>query len=199
MAKDEFEDRERVSPDIYIPPPGQDISRGKPPRGASGYGVPAYPYKVQAVYDARPINGVDWYLPFVLPSFTWESNTVWSAIVSFPLGYVAVLREFSLSVEDATHTPQMNESFYPRFGVWRGSDLGQAVTGITSDEVTPLVPEVRGQVIKQKAFVIVPDGFRLYMNIADQTTIVATDIFRVELYGNLIQTTGLPANFEVGL
>lgn len=196
----EFVNRESQSDDISISPNGIGVSSANVPGGNSGVGVPGYPVEVVSTYPVVPLNAKEVEFEFSDPvdsAFAGASGKFGLAHLTYapPPGYVLVIKKISWNI-------------YPRR--WFLSNFGLAslmINGIVNDAVRSVNISDSG---KFDLHVIAPLNSIITFN-ADFTgtygliagTSYGTNSHyssqcHMRLYGHLLFSRGLPANFEIG-
>lgn len=202
MAAGEFENRELQSSDLLfsIAPKGNDVGTGSLPGGASGNNVPSYPVEVVSTYPVIPLNAKEFDVETsdLLDSlFSGPSAVPGVAQLSFtpPPGYVAVIKMISWNVNPR------------RFFL---SNLGSAlltINGIASDAIANVVIADAGIfsthiIIPEDSTVIFKADFSGTYGTVTGTKYTMNNVYasrcHMRMYGHLLFSRGLPANFEIG-
>lgn len=214
---DEFKLAEREELDVSElsnPPPGRDLPppyyQQAPKNVPIGQNVPKFGALVQSTFDTRPINGQDWAASFSigLTNSTGGQNNFGLYTISFKNfapGFVAILRQFSVQMRGIVTNQPVSEGEFALAFIVNGSAV-PFVTGpgtVTNTDGVQLPADqmrVFCQLINFPTHVIVPEGGTLGVQISNPIPIANDQEVKIhtELYGNVLQSRGLPANFEVG-
>jgi hypothetical protein len=183
----------------YIPPPGtaQDIASAHV-GGIQGVNVPAYNLDVKSVYDARPINGTDFFSVVqdtTDPIYNPPTDNVLKYDV--PNSYYAIIRklEWEFGGGSAPGAPDFNRGLL-RFSVQvNGIIAAQYESDNVADKnwAVGMIPAV-GEL---DVFIICPpkSRIRVYFSVTSDDTPL---YFNGSIYGNLLLDTGVAQNYIVG-
>lgn len=158
--------------------------------------------RVSSVYNIRPINARDFFLPAILNNTGTE---VYGA-VDFPNGFIGVLREisvqmFNTTAPDRIYISPVDGVAHPQFvvGVSQMPDIFQLrdeVLSALSGTINTESGIIYDQLYRHPVHMIVPEDGTLYFGMSNIPASVG--MVRFELYGNLLASRGLPPNFEIG-
>ncbi len=203
MATDQdFVDRinDQQQEDLSLPPKSTGVSGGSMPGGASGLNVPGYPVEVVSTYPVIPLNAIEFETETSDPvdlTFPGAGGVVGVAQMSYtpPPGYVAVIKEISWNI-------------YPRR--WFLSNLGYAtlmINGIANNSVKNVQIFDSGKfnlhvISPQNSTIVFTANFAANYGTVTGTQYTANNYYgsqcHMRMYGHLLFSRGLPANFEIG-
>lgn len=160
----------------------------------------------QTVFDARPLNGRDWYLPVdLVNSSVGVSVADVYASIDFPGGYIGLLRKFSVQLtHNSSNFPVYmsatdNQGSKPQvvFGVSQGASIFQldpsTVSAVTGT-VGPQSESTRDQQIDRDTYIIIPENGMLFFGVK-KLPLNCLGV-RFEMYGNLLLSRGRSTNME---
>ena len=176
------------------------------------HGVPTDTYGVTSTYDSRPVNAVDFNATFnsgfvnmglgqpnggivtltnLIAPFPGSTNTTAAVI---PSGYVYVIRSIQCFTQ-----PGM---YFNGFNAFFGGAVNLLVNGSPLPSITNLPVELWGGVYN--CFNIIDENTTLSSTVYWSTSAGVTAVssgfnvfFCVALYGQLLQKTGVPTQFEI--
>jgi len=191
-----------VDPDLVIAQRSRDMLDNLPT------GAPPQQYDVRSIYDSRPINATDFNLS--ISNFSAENaGGVWNGnfcdfTFTVPNGYVAVLRELHHSFtpppviagrSEVTASFLINGALYQQPVQFAADNLGDSDLALQT--VTDIPIGLESDDILQ-GFVIADQGQTLGVRIKVTAAIAAVEpVCHAHLYGQLLQKTGRPAQFEI--
>jgi hypothetical protein len=190
-----------IDPDLFIAERNRDLldnlATGSPPQQ----------FDVRSIYDSRPINATDFNLALnnfatEVPGGVWTGN-VCDFTFTVPNGFVAVLKRLHHSFRpppvvlgraDITATFLVN-------GVLYQQGVAIQVPGLTAAEIAAqIVSDIPIGIESDnilESFVIADQGQNIGVRIKVTAAIAAAvPVCFVHLYGQLLQKTGRPAQFE---
>lgn len=168
-------------------------------------GTPSLDFDVRSIYDSRPVNTRDFNLWFAL-QITGEAGVTLDSFKNcfyVPQGYVAVVREITLTTQifRQVQSPYTFDGYIKILVDGNSVDpmTVQVPAGPLGDSLLPLdIPWTSGEPIKT-------------FTVADQGQIIGVQITPVNFfqpgnedghvwvgfYGNFLQKTNVPANFQI--
>lgn len=172
-------------------------------------GTPPLDFDVRSIYDSRPVNTRDFNLWFHGTlggghGVTFDFN-VFNRCFEVPPGFVAVVREITFLWDpvtvlthpyDGTYKALIDGNTFDPMDVVVGPDIGSGPSSVVADLT---IPWRSGE--PTKTFMIADQGQFVGVQVAIAETLpfpfTEPTRFHVGFYGNFLQKTNVPANFQI--
>lgn len=166
-------------------------------------GTPSLDFDVRSIYDSRPVNTRDFNLWFeALTDSTPVDLAVFFRCFAVPVGYVAVVREVTVLFNtagslgttpfDGTLALALDGNFYDPMDVIVGPAIGTPETEVAA---VGAIPWRSGEATK--TFMVADQSQFVGIFLGIEGNPVITGGIYVGFYGNFLQKTNVPANFQI--
>jgi len=187
-----------------VPTDMRSNARNRQGAAEAPLGTPSLDYDVRSIYDSRPVNSVEFNEWFTLEGL--DAAPIDAAAVALlrkawlvPVGFVAVVRGITVLVPNDPNVAS----------VWDG-ELSVMVDGVKQDPPNVVVNPGTGLAAINQHNILFRDGEQITtFVIADQNQFVGVDValltnvalttanFAVGFYGNFLQKTNIPSQFQI--